>query len=225
MTTSQEQFLPSPPSPSPTIIHHPLPTLHPISPPQIVHPAVGGAHYSGTHSWLRSHRRTSSDGQPSRATQSPEDELTSRQRIMNDLMELYCCRPSLEIFERIWRHDSIFEDPWVRCEGYDQYAPQWFVMPKLFSQSRTLSSRLMLSTPSPNRFIYSQSQEYTIRFIGKKKQVDSIIVVDLDENDRIIRLEDKWGGEDLPMHYGALLLRRVNARIASWLIKVPRWQS
>jgi hypothetical protein len=32
-----------------------------------------------------------------------------RDRIMADLKELYCCRPSKEIFERTWRPDAIFE--------------------------------------------------------------------------------------------------------------------
>ncbi|KIM60621.1 hypothetical protein SCLCIDRAFT_82528, partial [Scleroderma citrinum Foug A] len=209
-------------SPSPTITHHHSPTLlSTILPPQIAHSAVAGAHYSGTTSSLH-HRRISSGDQPARAIQSLEDVHASRQRIMNDVTELYCCRPTLEIFERTWRRDSVFEDPWVKCEGYDEYAPQWFAMPKLFSHSRTLSTRLMLSTQSPNRLIYSQSQEYTLRLTGKKKKVDSIVVIDLDENDKIIRLEDKWDGEDPPTHYGALLLRRANARIASWLIKVPK---
>jgi len=144
---------------------------------------------------------------------------------MEDLKELYCCRPRLEIFQRSWRQDAVFEDPLVRCEGYEQYAPQWFAMPKVFSQSKTLSSRIMLSTQSPNRLIYSQTQEYTLRFIGKKKRVDSIIVVDLDENDMIIRLEDKWKGAEPPTQYGASFLRQANARVTSWLVKVPKWQS
>lgn len=52
-----------------------------------------------------------------------------------------------------------------------------------------------------------------------------MVVVDLDENDKIIRVEDKWGGEELPTRYGALYLRRVSAVITPWLVKVPKWQS
>ncbi|KAG6335869.1 hypothetical protein ID866_3206 [Astraeus odoratus] len=265
-TTSCEHPPPSPQSPSPTIIHHPSPTLLPISPPLIANSAVGGAHYSGTHVSHRGQRRTSSGDHPTRGSISQQDVEAGRQRIMEDLKELYCCRPSLEIFQRTWRQDAIFEvctdlflcrtiecrqdrpngqDPLVKCEGYDQYAPQVYgkqslllcssrscsrngrlipLKPKVFSQSKTLSSRIMLSTQSPNRLIYSQSQEYTLRFIGKKKRVDSIIVVDLDEDDRIIRLEDKWKGAEPPTHYGALFLRQTNARIIPWLVKVPKWQ-
>jgi len=69
------------------------------------------------------------------------------------------------------------------------------------------------------------SQPLTTLLTRLEQKVDSIVVIDLDENDKITRLEDKWGGEDPPTYYGALLLRRANARIASWLIKVPKWQA
>ena len=109
MIMASQERPPPPQSPSPTITHHPSPPLLPtILPPQIAHSAVAGAHYSGTNSSLR-HRRISSGDQPARAIQSLEDVHASRQRIMNDLKELYCCRPTLEIFERTWRRDSVFE--------------------------------------------------------------------------------------------------------------------
>lgn len=45
-----------------------------------------------------------SPGKPS----PPMDDMI-RDRIMVDLNELYCCRPSKEIFERTWRPDAVFE--------------------------------------------------------------------------------------------------------------------
>lgn len=110
MTSQEQPRPPSPRSPSPTIIHHPSPPLFStILPPQIGHSAVAGGHYSGTHSSLRHRRTSSASDQPARAIQSLEDVHASRQRIMSDVMQLYCCRPSLEIFERTWRHDAVFE--------------------------------------------------------------------------------------------------------------------
>jgi len=50
----------------------------------------------------------SSPGKP-----SPPMDDTIRDRIMADLKELYCCRPSKEIFERTWRPDAIFEVSFV----------------------------------------------------------------------------------------------------------------
>ncbi|KAI6100377.1 hypothetical protein EDD16DRAFT_474824 [Pisolithus croceorrhizus] len=223
MTSPEGQPLSS--SPRPTITYHHSPTLLPVPPPQIAHAAVGGAHYSTMYTSQHARRRSSSGSKPRRASQSARDvEESERQKIVDDLNELFCCRPSIDIFKRTWRHDAVFEDPWVKCEGYDEYAPQFFVMPKLFSGAKILSSRILLSTQSPNRLIYSKSQEYTLRFLGKKR-IDSMVVVDLDEDDKIIRVEDKWGGEELPTQYGASHLRRVSAVVTPWLVKVPKWQS
>lgn len=51
--------------------------------------------------------------------------------------------------------------------------------------------------------------------------IESIITVDLDEDDKIIRVIDQWDGLDLPTHYGASFLRVLYAKIAPWLFRVP----
>ncbi|KIJ69494.1 hypothetical protein HYDPIDRAFT_106127 [Hydnomerulius pinastri MD-312] len=204
----------------PTTTYHSSKIPVSISTPKIAHSAAAGAHYSGAPVMQEAHRRSTSSGEASRT--SPEDEKVSRERIMNDLEELYSCRPTKKIFERTWRPDAVFEDPLVKAECQSEYEPQWFAMPKIFSKSERISSRVMLSTRSPNRLIFSQTQEYTLRFVGRKQRIDSIIVVDLDETDKIVRMVEKWNGDDLPTRYGAYFLRRANARITPWLVKVPK---
>ncbi|KAF8841183.1 hypothetical protein BDN67DRAFT_967525 [Paxillus ammoniavirescens] len=210
----------SDPAHQPTIVHHSPKIPLFVSAPNIAHSAVGGAHYSGVPTIREPKRGRTSSGEATRSShESPE---ASRERIMNDLKELYCCRPTRSIFERTWRPDAVFEDPLVKAEGRGEYEPQWFAMPKIFSKSETISSRVMLSTESPNRFVFSQVQEYTLRFIGKKQRIESVIVVDLDESDKITRMVEKWNGDELPTHYGAYFLRRVNAQVTPWLVKVPK---
>jgi hypothetical protein len=205
-------------SASPTMTYH-RPTLHiPLPISDIIYSAAGGAHYSGAPvSDDDDDEVVSSPGKP-----SPPMDDTIRDRIMADLKELYCCRPSKEIFERTWRPDAIFEDPLVKCEGYAQYAPQWFAMPRIFSKSETISSRVMSFTGMPKRLIYSQTQEYTLRYIKTKKRFESIIVVDLDDDDKIIRMTDQWNGETLSSWFGVNLLRRANALVTPWLVGVPK---
>lgn len=43
-------------------------------------------------------------------------------------MQLFCGRPTLEIFERRWRPDAEFEDPLCKCIGFNEYAPQFFAL-------------------------------------------------------------------------------------------------
>ncbi|KAG8724001.1 hypothetical protein FRC09_000809 [Ceratobasidium sp. 395] len=145
-----------------------------------------------------------------------------RKQIVEDVMNLFSSQPSQDIFHRSWRVDATFEDPLSKCIGYKQYAPQWYGMPKAFPTSRTLAYKVISSTENPNRIVYEQKQEYTIRFINTKKVMDSTVVIDLDENDKIIKLEDKWSGQDQPVRFGALWLRRLNAMTLPWLVKVPK---
>jgi hypothetical protein len=37
------------------------------------------------------------------------------QRVLNDLTELYCCRPTLEILERSWNKEAELEVRWALC--------------------------------------------------------------------------------------------------------------
>lgn len=46
------------------------------------------------------------------------------------------------------------------------------------------------------------------------------MVVDLDDEDKIIKVEDKWNGEEQPTRWGANILRRLNARTLPWFIRV-----
>ncbi|QRV84367.1 hypothetical protein RhiJN_12383 [Ceratobasidium sp. AG-Ba] len=145
-----------------------------------------------------------------------------RRQIVEDALNLFSSQPSQDIFHRSWRLDATFEDPLSKCIGYKQYAPQRWIQPKAFPTSRTLAYKVISSTENPNRIVYEQKQEYTIRFIGTKKIMDSTVVIDLDENDKVIKLEDKWNGQDQPTRFGTLWLRRLNAVTLPWLVKVPK---
>ncbi|KAG7452691.1 uncharacterized protein BT62DRAFT_18530 [Guyanagaster necrorhizus] len=215
-TRSLSPRSPSPPSQTfhSSILPHPIPT------PALVESVAGAAHYSGVKvdPETLKHRRASIDR---RETSTNEPVKADHQRIMADLKELYCCRPTMEIFERSWNKDAVFEDPLSYCKGYKEYAAQWFVLPKLCSKSETLSTRIMSSTSSPNRLVFAQKQEYTARLFGHKKVIDSIVVVDLDREEKIVRLVDQWDGK-VPTWFGSHTLRRANAKVVPWLVHVPK---
>ncbi|KAN0075207.1 hypothetical protein V8E55_011230 [Tylopilus felleus] len=160
----------------------------------------------------------------------------SRERIMNDLTELYSCRPTKSIFQRTWHPDAVFEDPLAKTKGWTQYEPQWFMMPWLFSKSHPISRRVIISTEIPNRLVYVQVQEYTLRFLERTQvyaqcliffwqRIESVIDLELDESDRITRMVDKWNGEELPTRFGAEWLRWLNAWITPWIVRVPKEDS
>ncbi|KAF8608543.1 hypothetical protein BDV93DRAFT_433064, partial [Ceratobasidium sp. AG-I] len=155
------------------------------------------------------------------------------------LIQLFCAHPSLEIFERSWHPNAVFEDPWTKSIGYREYAAQWFAMPKLTPHSKTLHHRVLSSTHCPHRIVFDQTQEYTLRFFNKKKAclfcnshavasltssqtVQSIVTLELDEAGKIVRMEDRWNGEEPPRRWGSLFLRRLNGKTMPLFIRVPR---
>jgi len=97
------------------------------------------------------------------------------------------------------------QDPLTHARGYHEYAPQWYGLPKVFSHSETIEYRLLSSTHNPNRIIYYQTQQYTLRFFGTKYTLESIVLIGLDDDDMITKVEDKWSGNDHPTRYGAIV--------------------
>ncbi|KAH6918942.1 hypothetical protein BKA70DRAFT_1248725 [Coprinopsis sp. MPI-PUGE-AT-0042] len=148
--------------------------------------------------------------------------IPDHQRVLDDLRELYCCRPTKEIIDRLFRKDVEFEDPLAKCHGIGELAAQWYTMTKMFSKSETLSFRLMASTASPNQVVFWQQQAYTFRLLNKTKTIESVVTADLDEDGKITRLTDQWNGGELPTFFGSTLLRTVNAKIVPWLVHVPK---
>jgi len=142
--------------------------------------------------------------------------------VINDLKDLYSLRPSVEIFERSFARDVVFEDPLTHCKGLNEIAAQFYAMPKVFSKAVTLSFKVLQSANDPNRIIYSQQQEYTVKLIGMKRSFNSIIVVDLDSDDKIVQLEDQWHGEEPPTAWGLGALRRFNGKVTTWLVRLPK---
>lgn len=93
--------------PSPTQVYHPsLFPAHIPTPALLESAAAGGAHYSGAkieHDIRRIRRGSLRRG-------SSYVEVTgAHKKVIEDLNELYCCRPTREIFERTWRPDAVFE--------------------------------------------------------------------------------------------------------------------
>jgi hypothetical protein len=132
---------------------------------------------------------------------------------------LYELRPTPEIFRRSWNPDAVFEDPLANAKGFREYAAQWYAMPKLFAKSETVKTRVMSSTSSPNRIVFSQTQRYKNRLMDKT--ISSVVTVDLDDSDKIIRLMEQWDGKALPSRFGGGLLRRLNAKLTSFLVHIP----
>ncbi|CAL1704088.1 unnamed protein product [Somion occarium] len=191
--------------------------------PDFMDAIAGGAHYAGglpptspdpvDHDSAQhvKHRRPETLG--------PDNPVIQQvyRSVLSDLEEV-----TPDILRRRFRPDAVFEDPLCIAEGWDQYAAQWFALPKVISKSERVSTRIISGTLSPNRVIFEQTQVYTFRLIGLKKTIPSVVIVDLDEDFKITRLEDQWYGKPLPKRWGASFLRKVNAMVTPWIFSVPK---
>ncbi|KAI0060862.1 hypothetical protein BV25DRAFT_1806527 [Artomyces pyxidatus] len=213
---------PRAPSPQPTHTFHP--TLIPIPTPAFFDSLAGGAHYSGVdpvkERHLSIHRATSkTGGRPADPNRRLSTQLVpaNHQAVLDDLKELYECRPTKLIMTKRWRKNATFDDPAARCKGLSEIAPQWYSLPRLISKSHIVARRVLQSSQSPNHLIFWQRHEYVVRFTGHKKIVESVITVDLDEDEKIIRMVDQWDGKAPPTRWGASYLRRLNGRVVPWV--------
>ena len=99
--TSRPPRSPSPPSQTfhPSILPRSVPT------PALVESVAGGAHYAGVRvdpDTVLKHRRSTS-------TRHHTELAHHHEQVLKDLTELFCCRPTLDIFERSWHKDAVFE--------------------------------------------------------------------------------------------------------------------
>jgi len=186
---------------------------------------AGGAHYSASDERFALVREVSTSS--AYLATSKVKLVGKRKEVVRDVLELFCSRPTTDIFERSWRTDAQFEDPLGKCSGYNECVAHWFAMHKLFPKSKTLVADVIKSTHGPgepNQIVIKQKQEYTVWLIGTKQVIKSLVIIDLDENDMIVKLDDKWNASDYPSTFSAYYLARLNTRAMMWFFGTPAGQ-
>ncbi|KAJ3556594.1 hypothetical protein NM688_g1943 [Phlebia brevispora] len=219
-----------PSSPSPRRARAPTMTQHNsrsivLPTPEILSGVAGGAHYAGAFTTHDKHVHPAQVEKHKRSLSMNADDPLVEEKyhdVVHDLQELFCGRPTLAILERRWRRDAVLEDPWSKCVGFGEVAAHFFALSKICSQSERLATRIVSASLKPNRLIFSQTQAYTLRWIGSRKVISSFVVVELDDDLKIIRLVDQWNGEDPPARWYSLWWRILSAKIAPWFVHVPR---
>ncbi|KAB5592568.1 hypothetical protein CTheo_3963 [Ceratobasidium theobromae] len=191
-------------------IHANLPT------PGLLSSLAGAAHYTGNPRYSQQEAVRANFGLKEVVL------VGQRKQIVDDVLELFSAHPSLEIFDRSWNRGAVFEDPWTRSVGYNEYAARWFSLPKLVTQSTTVEHRVLSSTNYPHRIVFEQTRQYTLCYIKSKKTIRSLVIIELGGDDKIIKMEDKWDGEELPCKWGAAGIRRFNGKAMPLFFRVPQ---
>lgn len=106
-------------SPGPTQTFHPHILPRSVPTPALVESAASGAHYAGIKVDGGSQHRANNHEHQRRSSAHNDVELAADHgRVLEDLKEIFSCRATVEIFERSWRKDAVFEVRWLangRC--------------------------------------------------------------------------------------------------------------
>lgn len=113
--------------------------------------------------------------------------------------------------------------------------------PKLCYDTTTVHSRVISSTHNPNQIVVSLTQQQTIKLIRTTKVrfnifylyisflliiafkiIHSLLIIVLDNDDRIVKVENKWDGRELSKSWSSNCFRRLNAKLVYRLVKVPK---
>lgn len=62
--------------------------------------------------------------------------------LVSALLQLFQGKPDESFLKDGWATDAVFEDPITLTKGYDQFAPQWYGLAKVFSTSDTLAYKV-----------------------------------------------------------------------------------
>ncbi|KAI0003256.1 hypothetical protein BJV74DRAFT_812558 [Russula compacta] len=233
-SSPSSHLAPQPPSPGvhPTLTYHSMLLPRSIPTPALLDSAVSGAHYSGVESITERRRSVRGHSQIlSGGGGGANDSNLARRRstasaapnplhlaILDDIKDMYEGFATKELLQKRWRKDAEYEDPFTRCKGLNEIAPQWYALPRMYTKLAVTGRRILSSTEHPyNRLIMWQKHEYTIRVTGSKKVVESILLIDFDEEGKIARMVDQRRGLDPPTRWGAQQLRRLNGRVVPWV--------
>ncbi|KAF2737103.1 hypothetical protein EJ04DRAFT_488862 [Polyplosphaeria fusca] len=140
-----------------------------------------------------------------------------KQTIVGSVLDLFAGRPSLPKLS-LWRDDATFADPLTVATGREQYSAQWYGLQQAFSEIERLHHSV---TDAGNPIQMDLKTRYKIKGVGKEQIVESKVLVHLDAQGKIEKLEDKWDG-NLPEGSIANAFRRLNSVSVPKMVKVPK---
>ncbi|KAI0665044.1 hypothetical protein C8Q70DRAFT_27083 [Cubamyces menziesii] len=215
-------------SPSPTITYHHSHLL-PLQRHELIGSIAGGAHYAGA---LQSHN---SDSEPpplhpkawrrqstiSCKADDPDINGTFK-GVVEDLQQFYSGKPTPEAVQRRWCEEATWEHPLFKCTGISEIRAVLFALPLCVRSAEHISTRILSAGLAPNRLVCAQHYVYTIPLIGSRKDIKSVIYVDLDEDMKIVQLIDQWNGQEHSTRWGAASFRRLLAKVLCWISPAPK---
>ncbi|KAI9663149.1 MAG: hypothetical protein M1821_008197 [Bathelium mastoideum] len=101
----------------------------------------------------------------------------ARQRLVDDILDLYSCKPSVEKVRR-YTPDCVYDDQFVYANDRYKMAGQWFALPKLFTDSTNKAYEIVRSDNEMIQF--KNEQSWTFKLIPKTAVINALVSLSLD---------------------------------------------
>jgi hypothetical protein len=115
----------------------------------------------------------------------------SQKTVVGSVLDLFAGRPSLRKLS-LWRDDATFVDPLTIAQGRGKYAAQWYGLKAAFSEIERLEYQVK---DAGNPILMDLKTRYVVKGIGKEQIIQSEVVIQLDSEGKIEKVEDKWNGK------------------------------
>jgi hypothetical protein len=100
-----------------------------------------------------------------------------RQAVIDDVLALYSCRPSIERVKR-YTPDAVYDDQFSYANNRYKIAGQWFALPKVFSASENISYEV--TRDDPGMIEFKNQQKWTFPIIPKTATINAMVTLKLD---------------------------------------------
>jgi hypothetical protein len=143
----------------------------------------------------------------------------SQKTVVGSVLDLFAGRPSLRKLS-LWRDDATFVDPLTIAQGRGKYAAQWYGLKAAFSEIERLEYQVK---DAGNPILMDLKTRYVVKGIGKEQIIQSEVVIQLDSEGKIEKVEDKWNGKlpENPIANVSILKGFCLKRLADFWIGFP----
>ncbi|KAF2769181.1 hypothetical protein EJ03DRAFT_242419, partial [Teratosphaeria nubilosa] len=142
----------------------------------------------------------------------------SRQKILDSITRLYSGSGS-ESDMRVYAEKAVYDDPWSYCDTRYKIAGQWYGIPKVMAQSRTLKTEVVEN--EDDRIVFKLQQEYTPRVAHFSKAVNSLVSLSLDGEEKVKYHKDMWNHHDYSHEGLGKIMKTLNGDHLTKVSRVP----
>jgi hypothetical protein len=152
----------------------------------------------------------------------------AQQEIIDKITSLYSASAS-ESNMQVYAEKAIYDDPWSYCDTRYKIAGQWYGIPMIFSNSKTIATEAVKADELGKdgaEIIFKLRQEYTPKALakldGKGKTADSLVSLTLDAHGKVRYHKDMWNEKDYSHEGLGKIMKTLNGDHLTKITRPPK---